>query len=215
MTEHLQHNRLLLALHGLKAGIGNPLLLLHGLGERSPDVLAADYTGWRGPVFGLDFTGHGASDRPNGGGYTCEYLMADVDIALARLGCATVAGRGLGGYIALLIAGARPELVRGAIICDGPGLAGGGTSRSAPFIPLVGRAQPGLPDPYALADLATDVRPPRYALGYAEHYLQQSTLRAPLTVCAHERPEWLGAVCERYTLERCDVGTALARYQDD
>jgi pimeloyl-ACP methyl ester carboxylesterase len=40
--------------------------------------------------------------------------MADVDIALRHLGEATVLGRGLGGYVAFLIAGARPTLVRGA-----------------------------------------------------------------------------------------------------
>ncbi len=39
-----------------------------------------------GPIFALDFTGHGASTVPSGGGYTAEMLMADVDAALAELG---------------------------------------------------------------------------------------------------------------------------------
>ena len=52
--------------------------------------------------------------------------MGDVDAALAHLGPSTVLGRGLGAYIALLIAGARPDLVRGAVLADGPGLVGGG-----------------------------------------------------------------------------------------
>ena len=53
--------------------------------------------------------------------------MADADAALAHLGPATVYGRGLGAYVALLIAGARPDLVRGAVLDDGPGLVGGGS----------------------------------------------------------------------------------------
>ena len=66
-------------------------------------------TRWPGPVWALDFTGHGASTVPRGGGYTAEVLMADADAALAHLGPATVLGRGLGAYVALLLAGARPR----------------------------------------------------------------------------------------------------------
>ena len=52
---------------------------------------------------------------------------ADVDAALAALEPQTLYGEGLGAYIALLTAGARPDRVRGAILADGPGLAGGGS----------------------------------------------------------------------------------------
>src|SRR5262245_32807457 len=101
MPEFLQHNRIRLALHALRAGAGRPLLLLHGLGERAPAHAPDEYAGWTGPVYALDFTGHGQSNVPAGGGYTCELLMADADAALARLGKATVVGRGLGAYVAL------------------------------------------------------------------------------------------------------------------
>ena len=60
--------------------------------------------------------------------------MADADAALARLGRATLLGRGLGAYVALLLAGARPKPVRGAILCDGPGLAGGGSRPGSPTV---------------------------------------------------------------------------------
>src|SRR5690606_791559 len=147
MIEFLQHNRIKLALHTLRAGQGTPLLLLHGLGERSPDTVPAEYAMWPGPIHALDFTGHGQSQVPRGGGYTCELLMADAEAALAHLKTATVVGRGLGGYVALLLAGARPETMRGAILIDGPGLAGGGTQAKNPYIPVVDASQLAPPDP--------------------------------------------------------------------
>ena len=79
-----------LALHHLRSGPGRPLLLLHGLAEQSPAAVPAHLDGWSGPVIGLDFTGHGRSTVPSGGGYTSEVLMADVDAALAEIGPATV-----------------------------------------------------------------------------------------------------------------------------
>ena len=124
----LHHNTITLALHHLagETDSGRPLLLLHGLGERSPETVPDWAASWKGPVHALDFIGHGGSGVPKGGGYSAEVLMADVDVALAEIGPSTVVGRGLGAYIALLIAGARPQLVRGAVLCDGPGLFGGG-----------------------------------------------------------------------------------------
>ena len=124
----LRHNAVELALHRVASagGAAHALLLLHGLGESAALVHPAAHE-WPGPVWSLDFTGHGQSTVPAGGGYTAEILMGDADTALAHLGPATVAGRGVGAYVALLIAGARPQLVRGAVLADGPGLAGGGT----------------------------------------------------------------------------------------
>ena len=131
------HGRVALALHELRAGHGRPLLLLHALGERTPSTVPALYDAWPGPVHGLDFTGHGASTLPKGGGYTCEMLMADADAALGALGEATVVGRGIGAYVAVLLAGARPTAVRGAILRDGPGLVGGGITPTSPHVAVV------------------------------------------------------------------------------
>ncbi len=113
MTVTLRHNRVELALHEVRAADGPRLLLLHGLGEQSPASVPAWAEAWPGAVWALDFTGHGASTIPNGGGYTAVVLMGDVDAALEHLGPCTVLGRGLGGYVALLIAGARADAVRG------------------------------------------------------------------------------------------------------
>jgi len=190
----VRHGRIDLALHRLRDGDGRPLLLLHGLGERTPSAVPEHLDGWAGPVWGLDFTGHGASSVPVGGGYICEMLMADADAALAHLGTATVYGRGLGAYVALLIAGARPDLVRGAILDDGPGLAGGGVEPGTPYVLAAPLAGGVVPDPYALAELSQDVRPADYAAVFARQATTLSGLDCALAVCAQVRPPWLAAV---------------------
>jgi pimeloyl-ACP methyl ester carboxylesterase len=188
------HNKASLALHTLRAGAGRPLLLLHGLGERTPDDLPRWAGGWPGPVLGLDFTGHGRSTVPAGGGYTAEILMADVDTVLASVGEVSIVGRGLGAYIALLIAGARPELVRGIVLADGPGIVGGGVVPGTAFVSALGDFDPRAPDPNALFELSRDVRPPDYAQEYVRQVMQFSGLDRPIVVAAVNRPEWLAAV---------------------
>ena len=209
----LRHDKVTLALHALRgAGDGRALLLLHGRGERSPASVPAALAPWPGPIFALDFTGHGASTLPHGGGYTAEILMADADAALAHLGAATLLGRGLGAYVAMLLAGARPRAVRGAILCDGPGLAGGGPRPVTPSITAPAEAGAGPPDPHALIELARDVRPPDYATSFVRQASQLSGLERPLSVCAVERPDWLAAVVEEPGAECTTLGEALAHY---
>jgi pimeloyl-ACP methyl ester carboxylesterase len=206
----LRHSRIELALHPLRQGNGRPLLLLHGLGERSPARPPANLAPWPGPIWALDFTGHGGSTVPAGGGYTSECLMGDADAALAELGEATVRGRGLGAWVALLIAGARPRQVRGAILSDGPGLAGGGARPGSPVIPYVDPAATGPPDPFALVELSRDVRPPEYATAFVRLANELSGLGRPLSVCAVERPEWVRAVLEEPGVEASSLAAALA-----
>lgn len=208
----LPHNRVELALHELDTGDGRPLLLLHGLGERSPGAVPAEATDWPGPVLALDFTGHGASTVPDGGGYFAELLMADVDIALAEVGPATIWARGLGSYIAVLTAGARPQLVRGAVLDDGPGLFGGPIGPSSARIPIAHPAHVGPPDPYALLELSGDVRPPDYAVTFARHAAERSELDRPFVVVASARPAWLAAVMDSLLLSQTTVAAALAGY---
>lgn len=207
----IRHNRIDLALHRLRDGEGRPLLLLHGLGERTPDAVPAAVAAWPGPVHGLDFTGHGRSSVPKGGGYSAEILMADADHALAEIGEATVLGRGLGAYVALLLAGGRPTLVRGAVLCDGPGLWGGAigpTSSNFVVLPPTDTT----PDPYALADLARDLRPPDYAALFVRLAVEQSGIDEPITVSAALRPPWLEAVVNEMGVVEAPVATALAAY---
>src|SRR5690606_12112523 len=254
-TVVLRHNKVDLALHRLRDGEGRPLLHLHGLGERSPERVPDHLEPWPGPVWALDFTGHGESTVPTGGGYYCdllmadadaalahlgpstvyrprlraslalraagprpvgpldftghgesavptgggyygELLMADADAALAHLGPSTVYGRGLGAYVALLVAGARPELVRGAILDDGPGLHGGGPEPAGVFVLPTPLPVTGPPDPYALLELGRDVRPPDYAATYARQAATLSGLHTAIAVVAVARPPWLEAVAD-------------------
>lgn len=184
-----------LALHTLRAGEGRPLLLLHGLGEASPEAVPPETAGWPGPIHALDFTGHGESSVPAGGGYTAEILMADADAALLRLGPSTVVGRGLGAYVALLLAGARAGDVHGSVLCDGPGMEGGGAQPAPTTIQPVPEQHEGA-DPFALFELSSDVRPADYGASFAKLAVRASALAQPITVVAAARPPWLAAAIE-------------------
>ncbi len=147
----LRHGRVTLSLYALRGGEGgSALLCLHALRGSAADF-AELAPGWPGPVYALDFAGHGRSGWCAGGVYSPELLAGDADSALARIGAACLAGAGIGAYVALLLAGARPEHVPAALLLPGAGLAGGGA----------------LPDPKREREIsedwlrATDARRPR------------------------------------------------------
>ena len=211
---YLRHLRIQLALHQLRAGNGRNLLILHGLGDSAARLAPPSPDVWPGPVFALDFTGHGASSVPRGGGYTCEILLADADIALNHLGEATLLGHGLGGYIALMLAGARPERVMGTVIADGPGITGGSSGpTSARITPPLENPDRRTPDPIALMELTSDIRPPDYANAFARLALQNSTIEDPITVCVRWQIPWLDAVIsEPGVLNGIGLDDALKHY---
>lgn len=216
----LRHGKVDLALHHLRdarSGGGRPLLILHGLGEASPTSVPTWADVWPGPVDALDFTGHGLSTIPRGGGYTAELLMADADAALHALTdgdparSITVVGRGLGAYIALQLAGGRAAQVHGAVLVDGPGLAGGPTGpTSQSFFSLPNAGTP--PDPYALVELGRDLRPPDYATLFVRLALAGSDLDEPIAVASVFRPEWLDAVSREHGVMHASLAEALAAY---
>jgi len=210
-TRFLTHNRIQLALHQLSEGTGRALLLLHGLGEQSPSAPPGWVSGWPGPVHALDFTGHGASTVPVGGGYSAEILLADADQALGHLGEATVLGRGLGAYVALLLAGARPAAVRGAVLCDGPGLWGGASGPTSSTFVVLAPSDRG-PDPYAISELARDLRPPDYATLFLRMAVEHSGLDEPISVSAVVHPPWLEALVGEVGVNECSIAEALARF---
>lgn len=211
----LRHSKINLALHAVQSGDGSSLatlLLLHGLGERSSSV-APDWLGtlWPGPVYALDFTGHGDSTVPIGGGYSAELLMADVDAVLAHLGPVSIVGRGLGAYVALLSAGARPDLVRGVVLADGPGLSGGSTGPTSAVILCPSEDRTTSPDPWALVELSHDVRPRDYALTFATKAFEHSGLAEPIIVSARNRPPWVAAVINEPGVPTVSLSDAVTR----
>lgn len=211
-----------LALHRLREGgpDSTTLLCLHGLGEATPAAVPADLARWRGSVWGLDLTGHGESSIPGGGGYTAEVLMADTNMALVHLieelSCHRIVlfGRGLGAYIALLTIGARPDLVSGAILADGHGLAGGGPAPHSPAVvaPPPGHDPTRTPDPFALVEMASDIRPADYATTYARLAVEHSDTEEPIALVGVVRPPWLAAVEGEPGVVTMTLDAALDRY---
>lgn len=214
---YLRHGWSRLVLHELQVEGPRHLLLLHGLGEATPEEIPEYAADWPGSIYGLDLSGHGHSSRSVGGGYVSEYLVGDVDIALARIGPSTIVGRGLGAYVALLVAGARPGLVRGLVLCDGRGLAGGAAT---PGVRPVVAATPPIddpfaldPDPLAVAELDTEWRLPHVARDFATAFASAHDLGAgAIAVCATERPPWLAAIVDAVAVWQGDVATAIKRF---
>ncbi|MEO8603428.1 MAG: alpha/beta hydrolase [bacterium] len=163
----LRHARVELELHVLSERDGPALLLLHQLGGSSADWGEVPAL-WPGRVFGLDFSGHGASQGMRGGVYQPELLAGDADAALAEIGPAALAGAGIGAYVTLLLAGGRADLVPAALLLSGRGLDGGGAQPNWDISSLAGldpAAHTPLPDgcdPRCCV-LETDPRPPDYA----------------------------------------------------
>lgn len=211
-TEYINNGDLRLALHTLEKGESRPLLLLHGLGESSEARRPYWTQSWTGPVLALDFTGHGESEVPVSGGYMPETLMSDVDHVLARYGPCTIVGRGLGAWIALLIAGARTELVHGVVLFDGGGIVGGGPQPPTPHISVFENPTQATPDPYALAELSRDPRPPDYALDYVRFILESSPLEHPIVVSARIKPDWLAAVAADIGVIELPLEQAVASF---
>jgi pimeloyl-ACP methyl ester carboxylesterase len=205
---NLQHGRINLALHALGEGDGPALLLLHALYDSSRNWGDLPRH-WPGPVYGLDFSGHGESDRISGGAYYAELLLGDADAALAQIGTAAVAGAGIGAYVALLLAGARPEQVAAALLLPGAGLRGGGEwpDFSAPFAKSLAAADAdggGEHDPFLRA-LESDVRPAGYAARFAT--AARKLLMAKLV---DDAPEWWAATLQAASVEQVESNPLVA-----
>ena len=193
----LRHNRIDLALHQLRGRRrAAPLLLLHGLGERSPGGRAD--AGRRGPArcAALDFTGHGGSTIPVGGGYTAEILHGR-----RRRRRSADLGHGDG-------ARARPRRLRRPAASPGPGrprarrdplptapgLLGGPAFPTSPRAVSCRRHEaPAPPDPFALAELSRDVRPPDYAAATCA-WRAPVPADEPIACAPLVEPPWLEAV---------------------
>jgi pimeloyl-ACP methyl ester carboxylesterase len=207
----IQHGRVSLELHDLAQRRGPTLLLLHALFGSSADWRDLP-SAWPGPVYALDFCGHGCSDWLTAGGYTPELLAADADCALARIGDAALLCAGLGAYVAVLLAGARRDRIPAALLLPGPGLAGGGASPpfAKPDTTLgpfeAGERGSGAYDPM-VSVLDRDVRPVDYVEPFA-----RAAGRLFLLEDSAEQPPWWQAVRQAPNAEVfSDLDCALAR----
>jgi hypothetical protein len=68
------------------------------------------------------------------------------------------------------------------------------------------------PDPFALVELAADVRPPDYATSFVRQATQLSELERPISICTLERPDWLRALVEEPGVQECELADALRHY---
>lgn len=112
-------------LHVVRAGAGDPIVFLHGMGtsaatwNRCMELLQDRFT-----VVAPDLLGHGESpvlDDP--AEYTRDRTLIDLDDILSELdGSPVLVGHSLGGYLALAYAATRPDAVRGVVVLNtGPG----------------------------------------------------------------------------------------------
>ncbi len=102
--------------------IGIPTVLLHGYLDHAGawSRVAPGLSGW---VVAIDHRGHGLSPHCGPGEtYSFPDYLADLDALLAQLGRAKLVGHSMGGTIASMYAGVRPEKVVALVTVDGLGL---------------------------------------------------------------------------------------------
>lgn len=206
----LKHGHIELALHELRAGDGLPLLLLHAL--RGSSAAWKLPLSWPGPVHALDFAGHGRSDWLKGGGYYPELCVGDADAALAHLGPAVVVGAGLGAYVALMLAGARPDHVPAVLLLPGAGIEGAGA---------VPEFEAPIPDPVAYAARRANGFDPLVEM--MEHFVRPADYADELGAAAKRivlledgepRPQWWTTLRPSAEIVTADLSVALDRLHE-
>jgi pimeloyl-ACP methyl ester carboxylesterase len=149
-------------LAGSRSGAGPTLLVLHG----GPGL--SDYTDWfAGELAGwtaLRYTQRGVPPSTTGGPFTVDQHVADALAVLDhhQVSAAVVVGHSWGGYLAMHLAAAAPDRVRGLLLVDTLGGVGDGggalfaaelAARSGPDVMAeiaaldeVAEASPGTPE---------------------------------------------------------------------
>ena len=104
-----------------KAGAGTPLLLVHGLGMSSAlwgnQIPAFEQ---RFTTYALDLRGFGRSSKPSyAGAYAIDELARDVASVIQQLDIAPchILGTSMGGFVALSLAIAQPQLCNKLVLC--------------------------------------------------------------------------------------------------
>lgn len=102
-------------------GRGEPVVYIHGLGCHGGASWTdtAVRTGRPGVI--VDLPGHGRSDRPTDFGYTLPEMAEGVGRAIEAVtdgGPVDLVSHSLGGTIAIVLAAARPDLVRRSVLVE-------------------------------------------------------------------------------------------------
>lgn len=137
------------AFAGLQWGepVGRPVVFLHGFLDHAGawSRVAEGLPGWR---LAYDHRGHGRSAHVSAADddafvtYHFSEYLADLDGLVAQLGPVVLVGHSMGGTIATMYAGVRPDRVLGVVSVDGLGLsdgAEGAVTRMAEFLDGVER----------------------------------------------------------------------------
>jgi pimeloyl-ACP methyl ester carboxylesterase len=131
--------------HGLQLRVcewgptqGRSTVVLHGFLEQSA-AWNAVARGLSGRVVAPDHRGHGRSAHVGTGGFYHFWdYVSDLDGLVATLdGPVDLVGHSMGGTVAALFAGARPELVRRLVLIEGlgpPDLTGGEVKRARTYL---------------------------------------------------------------------------------
>lgn len=123
-------------------GANMPILLVHGIADNALtwsfvfNSLARGY-----PVYAIDLPGYGFSGLPDERGYAtldemCAVLVDFVRQVIGRP--ALVVGNSMGGWLAVKLAWAAPELVRGVMLLDAGGAPLRGRESWEPFGEAIG-----------------------------------------------------------------------------
>ena len=215
--EPLRHGRVSLALHELRSGEGDALLCLHALRGSAADWAEAAAS-WPGPVYALDFAGHGLSEWVAGEATPRSSSRETPTSPWRTSARAGVAGAGLGAYVALLVAGARPEHVpaRAAPPRRGsrrPRRRARSGARAEPRLGAPARRAPPPGERPAFDPFTTrlerEFRPPDYAAAFAAR-----ASRLLLLDDGDARPPWWQAAAQAAAAERIaarSAAEALAR----
>lgn len=113
-------------IRGVRAGSGDPLLVLHG-GPGMSDytaMFASELAGWDV----VRYTQRGTAPSSAEGPFTAAGHVCDALAVLDHLGIdeTVVLGHSWGGYLAVRLAAAAPDRVRGLVVVDGLGAADDG-----------------------------------------------------------------------------------------
>lgn len=84
--------------------------------------------------------------------------------------------------------------MKGAVIIDGPGLAGGAIQVTSSSEISVAARTGQTPDPWALIELSRDARPPNYAVTFVRLATSGSSLDEPIAVACKVNPPWVEAI---------------------